>query len=80
MLAERDRLRGRQLFRAKWDRADIFVAEAMAGATHRLAPDVADFLRDSQPGDYLLTHSVVALESVTLVGTSTRNYLYRRIE
>jgi 4-amino-4-deoxy-L-arabinose transferase-like glycosyltransferase len=80
VLAARDDLKGRQLFRAKWDRADVFVAEAMAGARHRLAPDASDFLRDSQPGDYFLTHTAVALDSVSLVGTSTRNYMYRRIK
>jgi 4-amino-4-deoxy-L-arabinose transferase-like glycosyltransferase len=80
VLGARDSLKGRELFRAKWDRADIFVAEAMAGARHRLAADAADFLRDSRPGDYFLTPTVVPLSSVSLVGTSRRNYLYRRTE
>jgi 4-amino-4-deoxy-L-arabinose transferase-like glycosyltransferase len=80
LLANRDEVKGRQVFRARWDRGDIFVVEAMVGATHRLAPDPSDFLRDSRPGDFYLTHTVDPLKALSLVGTSPRNYLYRRTE
>ena len=55
LLAERDRLNGQIVFRRRLDRAEIFVLHALVGATHRLAPDAEIFLRDSKPGDYLLT-------------------------
>jgi 4-amino-4-deoxy-L-arabinose transferase-like glycosyltransferase len=80
LLAERDNLRGRQLFGSRWDRADIFVAEAMVGAKHRLAPDLADFLRDSRPGDYYRTHAVLLHDAVTLVRSMARTQLYRRVQ
>ena len=80
LLDERHNLRGRQVFGARWDRADIFVAKALVGARHRLAPDLADFLRDSQPGDYYLTHATVADDSVTLIRSTRRAHLYRRVD
>jgi 4-amino-4-deoxy-L-arabinose transferase-like glycosyltransferase len=80
MLAERGSLKGRQVFGARWDRAEIFVAEALVGAKHRLAPDLAGFLRDSQPGDYLLWRGDLSHASISLVRISPRNHLYRRAE
>jgi 4-amino-4-deoxy-L-arabinose transferase-like glycosyltransferase len=80
LLDERDALKGRQVFGARWDRADIFVAEAVVGARHRLAPDLADFLRDSRPGDYYRTSAPLEHEAVTLVRSNRRAHLYKRIE
>jgi len=80
MLAERQNLKGRQIFGARWDRAEIFVAEALVGASHRLAPDLEDFLRDSRPGDYYRTHSVLDHPSVALVASTRRARLYKRVE
>ncbi len=73
-------LKGRQVFGARWDRADIFVAEAIAGATHRLAPDLADFLRDSRPGDFYRTPAVLEHEAIALVLSNRHARLYRRVE
>ena len=73
-------LKGRQVFGARWDRADIFVAEAIAGATHRLAPDLADFLRDSRPGDFYRTSAVLEHEAIALVLSNRRARLYKRVE
>jgi 4-amino-4-deoxy-L-arabinose transferase-like glycosyltransferase len=73
-------LKGRQVFGARWDRADIFVAEAVVGATHRLAPDLADFLRDSRPGDFYRTSAVLEHEAIALVLSNRRARLYRRVE
>jgi 4-amino-4-deoxy-L-arabinose transferase-like glycosyltransferase len=73
-------LKGRQVFGARWDRADIFVAEAVVGATHRLAPDLADFLRDSRPGDFYRTSAVLEHEAIVLVLSNRRAHLYRRVE
>jgi 4-amino-4-deoxy-L-arabinose transferase-like glycosyltransferase len=80
MLAERHALKGRQIFGARWDRAEIFVAESLVGATHRLAPDIADFLRDSRPGDYYRTQSDFSHDSVELVASTRRARLYKRVE
>ena len=80
LLDERNALRGRQVFGATWDRADIFVAEAVVGARHRLAPDLADFLRDSRPGDYYRTSASLNHAAITLVRSNRRAHLYKRIE
>jgi 4-amino-4-deoxy-L-arabinose transferase-like glycosyltransferase len=80
LLDERKALAGRQVFGARWDRADIFVAEAVVGATHRLAPDLTDFLRDSRPGDFYRTQLVLEHPSITLVRSNRRAHLYKRIE
>jgi 4-amino-4-deoxy-L-arabinose transferase-like glycosyltransferase len=80
LLAERDRLKGRVVFRRQLDRAEIFVLHAMVGATHRLAPDAEVFLRDSQPGDYLLTRRAHVDAKLTLVLKSGEYLLYQRAE
>jgi 4-amino-4-deoxy-L-arabinose transferase-like glycosyltransferase len=80
LLARRDSLRGRQVFAARWDRADIFVAEAIVGAGHRLAADLTNFLRDSRPGDFFVSPTLVWDDSVTLVDSNRRGHLYRRVD
>jgi 4-amino-4-deoxy-L-arabinose transferase-like glycosyltransferase len=80
MLAERQNLKGRQIFGARWDRAEIFVAEALVGAPHRLAPDLEDFLRDSRPGDYYRTRSRLEHDAIVLVRSAGRAHLYKRVE
>lgn len=80
LLEERKALEGRQVFRARWDRAEIFVAEAVVGAKYRLASDLADFLRNSQPGDFYFTRGVPEHPSIALVRSNTRDHLYKRIE
>jgi hypothetical protein len=61
------------------ERADKFVSEALIGATYRLAPEVSDFLRDSQPGDFLLWPVEASDPAITLVATGRHHHLYRRI-
>jgi 4-amino-4-deoxy-L-arabinose transferase-like glycosyltransferase len=80
LLSERNELRGRSVFDRHWDRAEMFVIDAMIGATHRRAPDVAGFLRDSRPGDFLMWSSEVSNPALTLVATVRRLHLYKRIE
>jgi 4-amino-4-deoxy-L-arabinose transferase-like glycosyltransferase len=80
LLDERNNMRGRQVFSARWDRSEIFVVEALAGATYKLAHDVDDFLGRSQPGDYFLSHAILEHPGVTLAGSTRRAHLYRRVE
>jgi 4-amino-4-deoxy-L-arabinose transferase-like glycosyltransferase len=77
-LAERDQLRGKVVFRRRLDRADIFVLHAMVGATYRQAPDDEVLMRDSRPGDFLLTRRVRQDPRLTLVRTRGEHLLYRR--
>jgi 4-amino-4-deoxy-L-arabinose transferase-like glycosyltransferase len=78
LLDQRDSLRGRQVFAARWDRADIFVAEAIVGSRHRLAADLANFLRDSRPGDFFVSPTLLWHDAVMLVDANRRGHLYRR--
>ncbi len=78
LLAERDQLRGKVVFRRRLDRADIFVMHAMVGATHRLAPDDEVLMRDSKPGDFLLTRRARQDPRLTLVRAHGEHRLYRR--
>ena len=80
MIAERDALAGRAIYSNRFDRADLFVAHAMAGATHRLAVDVAEFMRDSRPGDFLLSAKPLHDPAIVLVWAGGGHYLYRRTE
>lgn len=80
LLDERTAIKGRQVFAGRWDRARIFVLEAMVGGRRRLAPDLADFLRDSEPGDYFYSARPLPHDAIVLVGSSRHGYLYRRVE
>jgi len=80
LLSQRDGLRGRTVFGRRWDRAEMFVIEALIGSTHRLTRDVTDFLRDSQPGDFLMWSGEANDPALTLVGAVRRHRLYKRIK
>jgi 4-amino-4-deoxy-L-arabinose transferase-like glycosyltransferase len=80
LLNEREAIRGRQVFADRWDRARIFVLEAMVGGRRRLAPDLADFLRDSEPGDYYVSTRLLRHDAVVSVRSNRHGYLYRRVE
>ena len=67
LLDERDALKGRQVFRAQLGPRRHLRRRSRGRRQHRLAPDLADFLRDSQPGDYYRTSAPLAHEAVTLV-------------
>jgi 4-amino-4-deoxy-L-arabinose transferase-like glycosyltransferase len=80
LLEERARLKGQVVFRRQLDRAEIFVLHAMVGATHRLAPDAEIFLRDSAPGDYLLTRRPRNDSRLTVVRAAGEYVLYQRVK
>jgi 4-amino-4-deoxy-L-arabinose transferase-like glycosyltransferase len=60
LLAERDRLRSRRIFRAGWTRSGLFVAEHIVGAQAVEAYGEDDFLERGAPGDYMLMRSASA--------------------
>ena len=80
LLQERDAIRGRQVFADRWDRARIFVLEAMVGGRRGLAPDLANFLRDSEPGDYFFSTRMLRHDAVVMVRSNRLGHLYRRVE
>jgi hypothetical protein len=78
LLAERDQLAGTRVYRHVWDRADMFVLDALVAAEPRLAPDLTDFLRDGRPGDHFVSSRDLEHPSLTLVRSDGHHRLYRR--
>lgn len=79
LLAERDRLKGKVVYRRRLDRAEIFVLHALVGATHRLVPDRADFLRDAAAGDFFLAQGAFDDPHLMLVREQAGFGLYEKI-
>lgn len=79
LLSEREELHGRRVFHTRWNFADRFVLERMAGATCLEVADVAAFMRDSVPGDYWLGPVHPGNESLIPVASNRRYGLYQRV-
>jgi len=79
LIAERDQLEGQRVFVTHWDRAEIFVSEAIVRARREEAADVRDFLARSRPGDYLLQSPGIQAAGVVEIRSNGRQALYRRI-
>jgi len=80
LIAQGAALQGRQVFCSSWDRSEMFVIEALLRATHRLASDVPDFLREGRPGDYFLSTREISHPGLTPAGSVRSHWLYRRHE
>ena len=78
ILASRNELAGGQVFRDRWNYAEIFTVRAIAGARERTVADFDAFLRESGPGDYFLSTDVIYDPSVVHVGSGGGYHLYRR--
>ena len=80
LFAERDTLRGVQVFGKDWNYGDIFVLEALLQGTHREAPSLEDFFFNSKSGDYLLSSQGVDRPELLLVRSNSSHWLYRRVD
>jgi 4-amino-4-deoxy-L-arabinose transferase-like glycosyltransferase len=80
LLDEGNKLTGHRVFRNRWDRAEMFIIRSMLDAERGLAVDVDDFFRQSQPGDYLVTKTDLALPGLSLARSQHSNHLYHRSE
>jgi 4-amino-4-deoxy-L-arabinose transferase-like glycosyltransferase len=78
LLSERDHLAGHRVFRANWDRSEIFEIGAIIGAERGLAAGLDDFLAQSRPGDCYMVHHTIGDGRLSLLATNGRNWLYRR--
>jgi 4-amino-4-deoxy-L-arabinose transferase-like glycosyltransferase len=78
LLSERERLAGQTVFRDRWARAEIFVIGGLIGANRRLAPGLSEFIRDSKPGDYLVSSRPLDDPALGLVRSNGRHQLYHR--
>jgi len=80
LLAEGHALAGQQVFSRHWDRAEMFVLEAVVRARRGLAADVDEVLRQSQIGDFLVASRDVRHAQLVVVRSVGHQQLYRRRE
>jgi 4-amino-4-deoxy-L-arabinose transferase-like glycosyltransferase len=78
ILAEREQLRGRQLFLQGPARATHFVAEALAGATVFHVGGDIEFLNSARTGDFLLMAGQCDAPGLRLIRSDGRHFLYLR--
>ena len=78
LVAERDTLRGAQVFGHHWTYGDVFVLEAFARGTHREARSLEDFFVNSKVGDHWLSSEPSDRPGLLLVRSNGRHWLYRR--
>jgi len=78
LLAEKNQLAGTQVFRDRWNHAEIFTIRALAGAQDRTVADFDAFLRDGGPGDYFVSAKAINDPAVVAVRSAGGYYLYRR--
>ena len=78
LFAERDHIRGQRVYRDRWNNAEVFVLDALVGAKRGLSKDVTHFLRESRPGDYLVSTPNLNHPELTLVRRDRMGTLYRR--
>ena len=78
LLAEKNELAGSQIFRDRWNYAEIFTIRAVVGAQEKTVADFDAFLRDSGPGDYFV--SPIAIDDLDAVAVRSGGgyHLYRR--
>jgi hypothetical protein len=77
LLEETPRLRGRQVFRNKWDNAEIFVLGGLVGAQWRTGT-LDDFWRDSRPGDCFVSSRQPVQPPLELIRSRGRQSLWCR--
>jgi 4-amino-4-deoxy-L-arabinose transferase-like glycosyltransferase len=79
LLAEEAReVRGRRVFRNSWTRAETFVVRGVVRANDVVAPTLDDFLKESRPGEYLVSSPIERHPKLDLVCRRGRHALYRR--
>jgi len=79
LLAETTQLAGQQVFRDRWNFAEIFVLRALVGAEHRTAENLEAFLAASRPGSYLISAEPIDRPDFYMVRSNGHHWLYRRI-
>ena len=79
LLAETTQLAGEQVYRDRWNYAEIFVLRALVGAEHRTAADLDAFLRDSRPGSYFMSAEPLSRPDFYMVRSNGHQWLYRRL-
>jgi 4-amino-4-deoxy-L-arabinose transferase-like glycosyltransferase len=80
LLQEKERLRNHRVFQARWDRAEIFVANAVVGAESESGARVETFRRNSGPGDCLLSNRDLSQPGLELIRSGRHRALYCRTD
>lgn len=79
MLSEKQHLAGRRVFCERGNIADTFVRRALVGAIADSCAELADCLRRSQPGDYVIAKASVVRPDLALVRDHGSERLYQRL-
>jgi hypothetical protein len=77
LLAEAGRVRGARVF-GHFDRADAIVLKGLVGAKVAAAGNLAEFLQQSEPGDYLVLPAGQDHDGLVQLATVGHHALYRR--
>jgi 4-amino-4-deoxy-L-arabinose transferase-like glycosyltransferase len=77
LLAEAQRVRGARVF-GHFDRADAIVLKGLVGAKVAAAGNLAEFLQQSEPGDYLVLPAGQDHDGLVKLATVGHHALYRR--
>jgi hypothetical protein len=80
ILQEKRRLDNHRIFQAHWDNAEIFVASGVLGLERGSAARVETFMRESQPGDCLISARHLSEPGLALVRSSRHQRLYCRTD
>jgi 4-amino-4-deoxy-L-arabinose transferase-like glycosyltransferase len=78
MISQRHRLKGRRVYRDKWDHAEFFVVRDVAAADPRVAADVWQFLSVSRPSDYWVCPLPIADARLGFIASNGQQWLYER--
>ena len=80
LLQEKERLQNHRVYQAHWDNAEIFVAGGVLGLERGSTAHVETFMRESRPGDCLISVRRLSEPGLVLVRSSRHQRLYCRTD
>ena len=80
LLRQPGELAGRRVFHTRWNHADRWVLEHLAGASCLEVADVAQFMRESQVGDYWVGAMDPGYPELVAVSSNAGHDLYVRLD
>jgi len=80
LLQEKERLQNHRVYQAHWDNAEIFVAGGVLGLERGSTAHVETFMRESRPGDCLISVRHLSEPGLVLVRSSRHQRLYCRTD
>ena len=80
LLSNAPAIQGHRVHKRKWDHADRFVVERMAGGRVITSDTLEEAIAASVADDFVVWHDEVDHPSLALAGRSRRQFLYRRTD